>query len=442
MAKLENLIKDLQDTDWHRREAACKELGKIRDENSVPFLIPLLDDNHPPVQQAACDALGDIGDKRAVFPMLERVDSYKRLRRAICRAFGKLGDLRAVDVLLVHMNDESPSVRFAAFKSLGQLGDLRALDPLIQNLRHDDWHVREAICQALGMLGDKRAVDPIIQKLNDDTRVRWAACKALGMLGDMKAVDSLLAMLNDPETGVRSETIHALTNLGDTRSIIPILTKLSDLHEEVQAAAIDAVVSFGKVNVISAIAGNPKNDIKPDFKGLDYLEQAIVSKNKSIAKFASQLMQVCMRVIDPDPSTCLCSNCFTRFEPKYHQLSITYKIKCYVCMTCGKAGGMLFDVNEIIAVLNENMNENFIQVNGIIRMNWLKNRIMFDMDRIEIVSASDQDVKELVGIIKSDPDELRAKNRKKILCSIKENVSLEPETLEMLRSAVGIVVTT
>lgn len=229
--------------------------------------------------------------------------------------------------------------------------------------------------------------------------------------------------------------------IADTRGIMPILAKLNDTQEEVQAAVIDALVSFGKARVVSAITGDLKNDIKPDFIGLDYLERAIESKNKSIAKFAAQLTQASIHLIKPDPSTCLCSTCFTRFEPKYHQLSITNKIKCYVCMSCGKAGGMLFDVNEIIAVLNKEMEENFIQLQGVIRVNWLKNRIMFDMDRIEISSVSDQDVIELVEVIKSDSDEIRAKNRKKILCSIKENVSLEPATLEMLRSAVGIVVT-
>lgn len=440
MVKLGNLIKDLSDPDWHRREAACKELGRIGTDSVVPTLIELIDDKHPPVQQAACDALGDIGDKRAVFPMLERVESYKRLRRAICRALGKIGDFRAVEPLLFHMNDESPSVCFAAFKSLGQLGDKRALDPLIEKLTHDDWHVREAVCQALGNLGDPRAVDPIINRLNDDTRVRWAASKALGMLGDIKAVEHLLPLLDDPETGIRSETVRALAKLEDMQCVVPIIAKLNDSEEEVHAATIDALVALGKDKAVLAITGDPENKIDPDFRGLDFLAAAVQSDNKNIARFVTQILNSALHVLKINPSASLCSTCFTRFEPYYYQISLTSRVTTYVCRTCLKSGGLLTDVNEVIAVLNGSFEDVYVQSPGIVRVNWLKIRKMIDIDRIEIGNTGNDDVKELISVIENDNDELRLKSRKKILCTLKENCSLDPDTVEMLKQAVGIVV--
>ncbi len=49
-----------------------------------------------------------------------------------------------------------------AAKALGKLGDRRAVAPLIEALDCDDYYVRESAAQALEMLGDRRAINPLI----------------------------------------------------------------------------------------------------------------------------------------------------------------------------------------------------------------------------------------------------------------------------------------
>ncbi len=67
-------------------------------------------------------------------------------------------------------------VCWVASDALGKIGDKRAVEPLITALDDEDELVREGAAKALGMLGDKRAVEPLITALGDeDVSVRgWA----------------------------------------------------------------------------------------------------------------------------------------------------------------------------------------------------------------------------------------------------------------------------
>jgi HEAT repeat protein len=58
-------------------------------------------------------------------------------------------------------------VRRAAAEALGQLGDARAVEPLIARLGDAAWNVRRAAAEALVKIGAP-AVEPLIGRLGDD----------------------------------------------------------------------------------------------------------------------------------------------------------------------------------------------------------------------------------------------------------------------------------
>ena len=75
-------------------------------------------------------------------------------------------------------------VRNAAAGVLGQIGDTRAVEPLIAALKDESWGVRHYAAEALGQIGDTRAVELLIAALKDrDSNVREAAAGALEALG-------------------------------------------------------------------------------------------------------------------------------------------------------------------------------------------------------------------------------------------------------------------
>jgi HEAT repeat protein len=69
-----------------------------------------------------------------------------------------------LEILIEKLSDDNEGTRWNAAEALGRLGDPRAVEPLIDTLWDDDARVRLKAAWALGMLGDPRALAPL-QKL-------------------------------------------------------------------------------------------------------------------------------------------------------------------------------------------------------------------------------------------------------------------------------------
>jgi hypothetical protein len=137
---------------------------------------------------------------------------------------GKLEANKDVKGLIKALEYNKDSVvRAMAAEALGELGDPKAVDPLINALKYeaydtyDTYYVRASAAAALGELGDPKAVDPLINALKDDDYdtydtylVRASAAAALGELGDPKAVDPLINALKDQYSDGRVSAAKAL----------------------------------------------------------------------------------------------------------------------------------------------------------------------------------------------------------------------------------------
>jgi HEAT repeat protein len=68
---------------------------------------------------------------------------YSRWEAA--EALGKIGDTRAVDLLIEKLKDKKLLVRWKAAEALGEIKDYRAVEPLIHvlNDKDEDWSVRK-----------------------------------------------------------------------------------------------------------------------------------------------------------------------------------------------------------------------------------------------------------------------------------------------------------
>ena len=121
------------------------------------------------------EALGDVGDRRAVAPLIATLgDKNHVLRQQSATALGRLGDPRAFETLLKAMGDVEEEVRAKATDALGKLGDTRAVDPLIAHLetsgsleRRGTPETRALAVDALGSLGGTRAVQTLISCLDE-----------------------------------------------------------------------------------------------------------------------------------------------------------------------------------------------------------------------------------------------------------------------------------
>ena len=88
-------------------------------------------------------------------------------------------------------------VRVDAAIALGEIGDVRAVGPLIEILADPDYRVRREAARGLGKIGDPCAAEPLIKALSDKERqVREAALEALEKIGE-PVDESLINALAD-----------------------------------------------------------------------------------------------------------------------------------------------------------------------------------------------------------------------------------------------------
>jgi len=246
-----------------RKEAAIA-LGKIGDKRAVEPLIVVLNDkfwdaNANAAGEAAW-ALGEIGDQSAVKPLITMLKG--RYRSKAGEALGKIGQPAvkpliaasidadtsealtligspAVEPLIDALKHKNYAVRMNAAKALCRISDKRAVGPLIIALKTPDSSVRKEAVEALGKFGSKSAVEPIIFALSDDDKiVRQRAAVALGMIGDQRAVEPLIsAAFNDTDSIVKKSSDIALLKLKDQRALDVYINILDSDNSEMRLRA-------------------------------------------------------------------------------------------------------------------------------------------------------------------------------------------------------------
>ncbi len=155
---------------------------------------------------------------------------------------------REVPIYVSFLRDGVLIERTRSAEALGEIGDKAAVQPLIDALSDTSTDVQYVAAKSLGMLADARAVDPLIGKLKSEEKwVRRGAAHALGLIGDKRAVDPLISLLSDPHHDVRAEAAWSLGQLGEVRAIGPLQGLLQDPREVVQKAAAAAVDLLKKI---------------------------------------------------------------------------------------------------------------------------------------------------------------------------------------------------
>jgi HEAT repeat protein len=269
------LIKALESARY--RQAAAQALGQVGDGRAVKPLIGALRDRDGLVRSAAADALVKIGTP-AVAPLvatLKGADSSVCL--AAANALEKIGwqpgqdETGAVYWVLMGGWDKcveigAPAVEslIAAFKdrrgdryqavvcALGKIGDARAIGPLIAALDDEERALREAAVGALGQIGTP-AVEPLIALLMERRGHKYrAAAEALVKVGT-PAVGPLAAALMDGNSALREAGARVLNQIGDSRAVEPLIAVLKDADGSARLAAANALEKIGDARAVEPL---------------------------------------------------------------------------------------------------------------------------------------------------------------------------------------------
>jgi HEAT repeat protein len=178
----------------------------------------------PGRRRAAVRAFGTPGNFAAipyVSAVLLRLDEDAAVRAAAAEALGRVGDRRALRFLSQALQDPDERVRFAAALALGRIDSDANVARLERSLRKDpSWWVRYAAAGAMGSTGKGFTASWLERALCEDPawQVRFQAVWALGELGTARAAAALARGLRDPEATVRCAAALALARIRGPRT--------------------------------------------------------------------------------------------------------------------------------------------------------------------------------------------------------------------------------
>lgn len=269
------------------RNNAVQMLAKIGEPAFEPILEASVSDDSV-IRRKCCDALGLMGNPRAVIPLTALLaDSDRFVRRRAANALINVGDERAVLSLINALNDPESKVRSRAATALGNIKDNKAVDHLINSSMDSNSVVREESVKALHKIGwtpktDERsikfligqkdfnrcaaigepAVIPLINTFNTDSETRNEAVKAIVKIGE-PAINPLLNALNNPNPVIRRKACDALGDIGDPRAVIPLTERLNDPERYVKRRAANALIKISDDRAVNPLI-NALND--PEYK--------------------------------------------------------------------------------------------------------------------------------------------------------------------------------
>jgi HEAT repeat protein len=227
----------------------------------------------PQLRRETAIELGQLGNPRAVDPLIAALDRDLDMRREIATALGRIGDARAANALLGLLLDKSASTRLAAVWALGQVGDTRAVEPLAAVLGSDvDQDVCQTAAESLVRLGDARGigrgVPALIQRLRRDAQGKRfdfeKACAIVLKVGE-PAVEPCIELLQHGDTDVQEVAIKTITELGDGRVDEPLGGMLRSGSVSVRLAAAEALAKRGSLRATAALTialGDPDLELR------------------------------------------------------------------------------------------------------------------------------------------------------------------------------------
>ena len=248
---VEPLFDILKEKDVELKIVAIETLGEIGDERAIkPLIFCLRDDSHL-VRKSAADSLCKFGDA-ALDPLVYSLrDSRETVRQAAAEALGRLGNKKAAKPLARLLTDRDNDVRKTAIESLGILKDDRTVKSLVSLLEDNDSSIREAAARGLGMKDNFAAVKPLLSLLRDDIiPVKKAALISLGQIGSPASVEELKSYLNDENIEIQKIVIVALGEIGNSKALEPLIEVLKD---EGSPHKIEVIKSLGKIKNLRAV---------------------------------------------------------------------------------------------------------------------------------------------------------------------------------------------
>ncbi len=214
-------------------------------------------------QSSAVDELAQFGDtEAAIHAALELMDREDSAVRSL--GVEVLRRTRAFDRWTRDLRRGGFRARIAAVEALGRVGDERAVEQLIEVLGDDDPHVAHAASQALLVRDPDHAIDRLADALSSPNRrvAETAAATLMGLGEDsIEALVGQLGSLNAQARRLTVESLAAISAPGLTDLLVPLLE--SEPEPSVRTVVAEALSRTGEQGAFAELRRLAQSD--PDW---------------------------------------------------------------------------------------------------------------------------------------------------------------------------------
>ncbi|MBN1167106.1 MAG: HEAT repeat domain-containing protein [Methanospirillaceae archaeon] len=223
------------------RIKALKELGRMKNPEAVPAVIPLLSNPDPAIKKAASDCLVSIGSpacKLLISFYARESDTKTALIHETLLCIGK----EAVNDLIESLQTLPVSGKEQAVYTLVEIGE-SAVPDLIAALADSDPIVRDLAEVALDKIGIP-AVPYLIRGLTDKEDEIQARCATILICKGSKVVPHLIDAMRGGSRDLKTMVFFILQQIGDT-ALKPLIISLKSPDHQIVSVAREACIGYG-----------------------------------------------------------------------------------------------------------------------------------------------------------------------------------------------------
>ena len=219
----------------------------------------------------------------------ELKEKYINIRVMCAKAIANQKNTDVVSSLLYCLNNKNEhyKVRLACADALGRIGDRFAVAPLIEVVQDESEksvYLRESAVSALGLLGDTRALDSIINILETKQGImdkfsflKERAIEAIIKMGfgeNERVFKALKTSLSDESSQVRINAIEALMDSEHPKAFETIKNVLSeDNDDEVKKNAMIALYNMSDRSILDEVINSAKYSDNLKMEAVNILDE-------------------------------------------------------------------------------------------------------------------------------------------------------------------------
>lgn len=162
------------------------------------------------------------------------------IRRLAVEVLGSFCDQNSLHWIVAVVNDPHWSVRITALKVLVKIAGPLETQIILDALKDNDYLVRKQAIISLGSLRDVKTISEIVKQLADKEMNEFA-CEAILNFGRSALPYLHRFMKRDGSVEIRERVIDLIGKIGESSSVMPLMEILEDPNPNIRLAAIDSL---------------------------------------------------------------------------------------------------------------------------------------------------------------------------------------------------------